>query len=307
MTYVIGHKNPDTDAIVSSIVNSHIRKSLGDVHAKPIKLGEINNETKFVLDYWKAEEPELTTFLEEGTEVALVDHNESSQSIDNIENLKIISIIDHHKFNLQTSEPLHILALPLGSTASILAEMMLSENIEISKQHAGLLISAIISDTLFFRSPTTTEKDKEICQKLNQIAQIEDLEKYSLEMFNAKSDLGDMDIQKIITLDYKEFNISNKKIGVGVMETTNPAYGLNRKEEIIANMQQIKKDTNLDHMLFCIVDILAEKNIGIAADQEDINFFKECYQTSESNNEIDLKNFVSRKKQLIPALENFLN
>lgn len=305
MIYVIGHKNPDTDAIVSAIVCANIREHLGD-EVKAIKLGEINNETQFVLNYWEIDAPETITKLDSGSQVVLVDHNEKSQAIDDIENLEIVSIIDHHKFNLVTDKPLHIIAQPVGSTATILGDLMLSADIIPTKQEAGLLISAILSDTLHFRSATTTDMDKKIVEELNQIAEVEDLEKYSLEMFNAKSNLGNIEVESLIRLDYKEYDIEGKKVAVGVLETTSTEYGLGRKDEIISKMKEIKQQDKIDHMLFAIVNIIEEKSIGLTPDDQDAEIMTKAFQTSKNGLQIDLKNLLSRKKQMIPTIENYL-
>lgn len=305
MIFVAGHKNPDTDAIVSAICYSDFLNNTG-AEASPIKLGEPNNEAKFVIDYWKASMPETKTSLPENTDIALVDHNEASQSLDNIQDLNITSIVDHHKFNLQTDTPLEIFARPLGSTATILAGLYNMANFEINKQTAGLMISAIISDTLYFRSPTTTEEDKIMCSKLNEIAQITDLEAYSLEMFNAKSDLGDISAEELVKMDYKEFSFNGKKVGIGVMETTNPNYAINRIDEIQESIEQIKSKDNLDHLVFSVIDILNEKNTTIVSNPEDKKVISEAFSAQEiESNTLDLENRVSRKKQIVPTLEQY--
>ena len=225
MTYkIIGHKNPDTDAICSAIAMQEFMNAKGH-KSQAYRLGELNKETEFVLEYANTQSPELATSFEDGSELVLVDHNEKNQTIDNIENYSLYYIVDHHKFSLETATPLYIRAESTASTCSIIAKMFEEEQLEISKKVATLMISAIISDTLYFRSPTTTQEDKDITQRLNKIARIEDLEQYSLEMFNAKSDLGDITAIEMIQLDYKEFEFNRKMYGIGVMETTNPEFG----------------------------------------------------------------------------------
>lgn len=305
MIYVIGHKNPDTDAIVSALIYSEFLNAQ-NIKATPIKLGNINKETEFVLQNWDATEPDTKTSLEPSSQISLVDHNEKSQTIDNIDSYNLISIVDHHKFNLITASPLEIIAKPVGSTATVLAEMYFQNNISLSRKQAGLMISAIISDTLYFRSATTTDKDKKIVERLNEIAQIKDLEAYSLKMFNAKSDLGDIEVGELIKLDYKEYNIADRKVAVGVLETTSTEYGLNRKQEIINKLQDIKSKEGVDHLLFSIVNIIEETNIGLVADDTDQLFFQKVFQATAENNQINLGNKLSRKKQLIPQIENFI-
>jgi manganese-dependent inorganic pyrophosphatase len=208
MKHIIGHKNPDTDTICSAIAYEDFLRQKG-VEAKAFALGKINNETRFVFEKFGVEEPEHITELPHGTEIILLDHNEEAQSIDNLGDLDIVEIIDHHKIKLETDKPISIRIEPVGSSCTIIAKKYLEDEanngVELSKSNAALLIAGIISDTLFFRSPTTTDVDKSMIERLNEIAGIEDLEKFSLEMFDAKSDLGDISVEELVKLDYKVF------------------------------------------------------------------------------------------------------
>lgn len=305
--YVFGHKNPDTDTVISAILYSNFLNSRG-IESKAITLGKINNETKFILEEFEIDTPEIIETLPEKTEVVLVDHNEKKQTISNIDELKINSIIDHHKFSISTSEPLFIRAEPLGSTCSIITKIFEEQNYDISKIEASLLISAIISDTLYFRSPTTTNEDKEIVQRLNEIAEIEDLETYSLEMFNAKSNLGEVSAEEMIKIDYKEFDFNGNKYGIGVMETTNSNFALNKKSEIIKTLKDIKDKDNLNGTIFCIIDILKEENITLIPSEIEANIIKTVFEAKEIEpNMYSLGKIVSRKKQIVPKLETYFN
>ena len=239
MKYIIGHQNPDTDTICSALVYQDYLEQKRE-KAKAYALGHLNNETKFVFKKFNVEEPEHVHEIPKNSEIILLDHNEETQSIDNIGDLDIVEIIDHHKVKLETDKPISILIKPLGSSCSIIAEKYFETNTELSKVNASLLIAGIISDTLYFRSPTTTQTDKDLVEKLNQIAKIGDLETFSLEMFKAKSDLGDIDTEELIKLDYKIFEIEDRKFGIGVMETTNKDFGLNRKEELKTKLKEIQ-------------------------------------------------------------------
>lgn len=304
--YIFGHKNPDTDSICSAIVYGNFLKNIGE-EIKICKLGELSNETKFILNEFGVIEPQTIETLPEKSKVILMDHNEKSQTIDGIENLTITEIIDHHKFKIETSNPLKIIAEPLGSTCTIIAKILLEKNYEISKQEASLLASGIISDTLYFRSPTTTPEDKKILEKLNEIAQIENLEKYSLEMFKAKSDLGNIDVEKLIRLDYKVFEFGGNKYGIGVMETTNPNYAIKRKNEIIAKMKEIKQKDNLKGIVFSIIDILNENNLTIYPEDYESELLKTIFNSENSDNIANLGSLISRKKQIAPAFEKHFN
>jgi len=303
--YVIGHKNPDTDSVISAILYSDFLNNK-NIEAKAFMLGEANNETRFILEKFGFDMPEVVSTLENESEVILVDHNEKKQTIDNIDELTIDTIIDHHKFSITTSGPVDIRAEKLGSTASVLAKIFDEQNYTLSKEQAGILISAVISDTLFFRSPTTTDFDKELVNKLNKIAQIEDLEEYSLEMFNAKSDLGDISTKDMIKLDYKEFEIGGEKYGVGVFETTNTNFAMDRKLEIIENLSKIKQEDNLAGIFFSIIDILNENNTTIVSNNKEVEVLKTVFNGKEiENNILNLGSIISRKKQIVPALEKY--
>ena len=303
--HIIGHTNPDTDAICSALVyESYMKKTNQDAQA--YRLGELNNETKYVLEQVNQEAPELISEFEEGTSIILLDHNEAKQSIDNLEKYSIYQVIDHHKFAFDTKDPLYIRAEPIGCTCSILAKMFWENNVEISKEEAKLMISAIISDTLFFRSPTSTPEDKEIMNKLNEIAQIEDLESYSLEMFAAKSDLGNIPATQLVKTDYKEFEFGGETYGIGVMETTSPEYGLNRYDEIKQSLIDIRESDNLKGTFLSIVDILEEKNYTIYSDENMRGNLINAFDAHEENNIIHLGNILSRKKQIVPALKEYI-
>ncbi len=305
--YILGHQNPDTDSIVGAVLYSNFLNSQGQ-KTKPIKLGAINNETKFVLEKFNVEIPETKETLEPESKIILIDHNEKSQSIIDIDNYEIDTVIDHHKFNFQTSSPVKIRAETLGSTCSVLYKIFKENNYEISKQEAGLLISGIISDTLYFRSPTTTQEDKDIVEELNQIAEIENLEEYSIEMFNAKSDLGDIDAESLVKMDYKEFEFAGEKYGIGVIETTNPDYVMNRKQELMETLQQIKEKDGLKGVLVSVIDILNEHNKTIVSDNHEAEILQAVFQGEEiEHNVYSLGSVVSRKKQIVPLLEKHFN
>lgn len=305
MKYIIGHTNPDTDTICSAIVYEDYLKQTG-VDAKAFALGKLNNETKFVFEKFNIEEPEHIEELPHGSEIILLDHNEESQSISNLKDLDIVEIIDHHKVKLETDKPISIYIEPLGSSCSIIAKKYLSSNVNLSKTNASLLIAGIISDTLFFRSPTTTQIDKDLVEKLNEIAQIEDLEKFSLDMFDAKSDLGDISTEDLIKLDYKVFEFGEGDYGIGVMETTNKGFGLNRKDEIKEKLKEIKEKDNLKGVFFSIIDILNEESYTFTSGEQETEMFVKMFNAEEKEGALFVDNLVSRKKQIAPKFKEFI-
>ena len=194
---IFGHKNPDTDTIMSAIALADLESRKGK-NVVACRLGDINKETKYALEYFKQSEPQLIQKLEENQEVMLVDHNEFEQSVQGIENAKIISVVDHHKIaNFKTSEPLYYTAMPVGCTATIISGLYEQENIKMEPHIAGLCLSAIISDTLLFKSPTCTQKDIDIANKLAKISNV-DINKYGMEMLKAGTDLSDFTPEQLI-------------------------------------------------------------------------------------------------------------
>lgn len=297
MIYVVWHTNPDTDAILSAMIYAKYLQ-LGWVDATPVRLGEINNETRHALQLLGWELPQFVDSLPAGTKVALTDHNEHTQSISNIGELDVVAIVDHHKFNFQTSQPIDILVRPIASTCSVIYGLWKARWEVIPLDVAKAMMMWIISDTLYFRSPTTTQYDKDIFQELNEIAQIGDTEQFSLDMFAAKSDLWDIHVRDLVTLDYKVFESGDKRFGIGTIETTNPWYTLGRKNEILDDLTNLKQEQQLDMVMLCVVDILNEQNMTLVPTDIDAEVVKHVFGSDTVDHIVDLWNRISRKKQL---------
>ncbi|CAF3631013.1 unnamed protein product [Rotaria sp. Silwood1] len=208
---VIGHHNPDTDAITAALVYADFLRRM-NLNAKAYRLGDLNNETKFVLKTIGIEEPEmLPDNMPEGTQVALVDHNESQQSMKNLKKMNVTHVVDHHKLgDLTTSEPVYLRFEPVGCTGTILTKLFHEHNLDIDQTTAFLLISGILSDTLHFRSPTTTDDDRKIVEYLYPLTKIDNLESYVKKLFEAKSDLTGFSTKKILLLGYKTFHFNDE-------------------------------------------------------------------------------------------------
>jgi manganese-dependent inorganic pyrophosphatase len=305
---IIGHRNPDTDTICGAIAYQDFLKKK-NIESKAFALGDLNKETKFVLNKFGVDFPEVVNQLPKDSEIILVDHNEEDQSIENFNDLNVVEVIDHHKANIKTDRPIRIHIEPLGSSCSVIAKKFLAKNFEISEKIAQLLIAGIISDTLFFRSPTTTETDKKLVEKLNEIAKIDSpaggLEKFSLAMFNAKSDVSDVSTEDLVKMDYKNFDFSGHKFGIGVMETTNKYFGLERKEEIEEILKKIKTDENLEAVVFSVVDILKGENYTLCSGEKEKNLLREIFGFEERGEVLFKKGLISRKKEIVPLIENY--
>ena len=297
---VFGHKSPDTDTICSAIVMADLQTKIRGKKVIPCRLGEINEETKFALKKFNAEAPKFIEKVEEGQKVILVDHNEFSQSVEGIENAKIEAVVDHHRINnFETSEPLFYYAQPVGCTSTILFELYSSNNIEIPAQMAGVMLSAIISDTLLLKSPTTTEKDKKALEALAKIADV-DVNIYGLEMLKAGTNLDKYTEDELIRLDAKKIEKEDIKYVIAQVNTVSIPDILKRKEKI---EQEINKEIlakGLSLFVFVITDIINSNSEAIVlGDRTDV--IAKSYEIKD--NIAVMPGVVSRKKQVLPLVE----
>ena len=297
---VFGHKSPDTDTICSSIVMADLQTKIRGERVSPCRLGEINEETKFALKKFKAEEPKLIEKVEQGQRVILVDHNEFSQSVEGIENAKIEAVVDHHRINnFETAEPLFYYAQPVGCTSTILFELYKSNNIEITAQMAGLMLSAIISDTLLLKSPTTTEKDKKALEELAKIADV-DVNIYGLDMLKAGTNLDKYTEDELIRLDAKKIEKEDIKYVIAQVNTVSIPDVLKRKAKI---EQEINKEIlakGLSLFVFVITDIVNSNSEAIVLGDR-VDAISKTYEVND--NIAVMPGVVSRKKQILPLVE----
>jgi len=301
---VIWHKNPDTDATLWAIIMSDFLSKRW-YNATPYIAWELNMETLYLLEKYNIQKPEIRSQLSEDQETCLVDHNEASQAPDNLSQLNVTWLVDHHKIDFRSTTALNIRIEPLCSSASILYKMYRENGFEISKEIAVMMLACIMSDSLLWKSPTTTWEDKEIAKKLQEITGIGSLEDFAMPMFEAKSNLWDMPVKDLIQYDYKNFEFGEKKIWVGTLETTNPSYGLGRKDEILQGLSELKSEQNLDFIMLSIVDILWEQNTTIVMDGEDSHILQEVFECEIYDNLANLGARLSRKKQIAPDLTKY--
>lgn len=297
---VFGHKNPDTDTICSSIVMANLQTKLLGEEVVPCRLGEINEETKYALNYFNVEAPKLIEKVEEGQKVILVDHNEFTQSVNGIENAKILAVVDHHRINnFQTSEPLFYYAQPVGCTSTVLFELFNTNNIKIEQNIAGLMLSAIISDTLLLKSPTTTDKDKKVVEELAKIANI-DLSTYGLDMLKAGTNLDKYTEQELINLDAKSMEKDNFKYIIAQVNTVSIPDVLKRKEKIEEEIKKVIKEKGLCLFVFVITDIVNSNSTAIVLGER-TDVISKTYEIKD--NLAEMPGVVSRKKQVLPLVE----
>lgn len=298
---IFGHQNPDTDTICSAIAYADLKNKLG-FNAEPVRLGQVNGETQYALDYFKQESPRLVeTAANEVNGVILVDHNERQQSIKDIEEVQVLEVIDHHRIaNFETAEPLYHRAEPVGCTATILNKMYKENNVKIEKEIAGLMLSAIISDSLLFKSPTCTDQDVAAAKELAEIAGV-DAEEYGLNMLKAGADLSKKTVEELISLDAKEFTLGSKKVEIAQVNTVDIEDVKKRQAELEAVISKVVAEKNLDLFLLVITDILENDSLALAIGNEAAKVEKAFNVTLENNTAL-LKGVVSRKKQVVPVL-----
>ena len=306
---IIGHKNPDTDSALGAIAYTELKKQT-DLQNKFIGAvaGEINNETKFILNYFNIPFPQIMNDLSNWNgRIILLDHTEISQSPLGLDEAKIDEFLDHHRLGgMQTPNQVYARIEPIGSTSTIIAKIFKEKEIIPTKEIAGLMISGIISDTLFLKSSTTTKDDKDIILWLNDFCKIENLEEYASKMFVAKSNLSGISISEIVTKDYKEFDFNNKKVGIGVWETVDPKTILNIKDKLVKELINLKIKEKLNLVYFLIVDILHQQGEMIIIGKEEQKVAEDVFNRITKNNILPMGNIVSRKKEVVPPLEEYL-
>ncbi|MBU8907548.1 manganese-dependent inorganic pyrophosphatase [Desertibacillus haloalkaliphilus] len=304
--FILGHKNPDTDSICSALAYADLKKELG-VDVEPIRLGEVSSETQFALDYFKVEAPRLVEKVaSEVNEVILVDHNERQQSADDITEVTVLEVIDHHRIaNFETADPLYYRAEPVGCTTTILNKLHKEHGVEIKKEMAGLMLSAIISDTLLFKSPTCTDQDVAAARELAEIAGV-DAEEYGLEMLKAGADMSQKTIEQLITLDAKEFTMGSSKVEVAQVNVVDTDDVLGRQDELEAGLKKAIADKNLDLFVFVVTDILNNDSVAVSLGDK-AKVVEDAFNVTLDNNRAVLKGVVSRKKQIVPNLTDSLS
>lgn len=300
-TLIFGHKNPDTDTITSALVYADLKSKIG-MDVEPVRLGEVNGETQYALDYFKVDAPRLVEKVAAETDtVILVDHNERQQSAEDIEEVRVLEVIDHHRIaNFETADPLYYRAEPVGCTATILNKIYKEKGVEVTKEMAGLMLSAIISDSLLFKSPTCTEEDVAAANELAEIADV-DPQVYGLEMLKAGANMSTKSVAELVTLDAKEFSMGNAKVEVAQINVVDVNDVFGRQAEVEAAMETMIKEKSLDLFLLVVTDILENDSTALALGSKSAEVEK-AFNVTLQNNTALLKGVVSRKKQIVPVL-----
>ena len=305
-TYIFGHKNPDTDAISSAIIMADFEQQTGNTEAKPYRLGEVGPETQYALDHFNVDTPELLSDDLNNQNVILVDHNEFQQSADTIDKSSIQHVVDHHRIsNFETAGPLYYRAEPVGCTATILYKMYKERGFEIKPEIAGLMISAIISDSLLFKSPTCTQEDIDAAEALKSIADV-DLESYGLEMLKAGASTTDKTASELLNMDAKSFNMGDYITRIGQVNTVDIDEVFQRQEELEKEMLEVSTNEKYDLFVLLVTDIINSdsKILVVGAEKDKVG---NAFNVRLDNNTAFLPGVVSRKKQVVPQITEALS
>ncbi|WOO86960.1 manganese-dependent inorganic pyrophosphatase [Mollicutes bacterium LVI A0039] len=301
---IFGHKNPDTDSVISSLVMEEFCRQQG-VDAEACMLGEVSLETKYILDYLGVKPPRFIDKVEAGQEVIMVDHNEFGQSVNGIEDATIVRVVDHHRVaNFQTASPLDMRLMPVGCTATILHMLFVENNLVIDKKIATMMISSICSDTLLFKSPTTTEVDERVARELAAKFDI-DIETYGMEMLKAGTDLSAKTDDEVLSIDSKQFSVGDRLFEVAQVNTADIDELVSQRLDNLVNVMEAKiANDGLGMFLLMITDIVNSNSLLVPrGSQEEIAKFEQNFNTKLENGQVLLSGVVSRKKQIVPNLK----
>jgi len=302
--FIVGHKSPDTDSVCSAIALARLKELTGTANAVPCSAGKLNKETEYVLNFYGVAIPDVLESVEAGQKLVLVDHNEWGQAVAGGDQAKLIEVIDHHKIGgLQTSDPIHIRIEPVGSTCTIVAKAYKEQGLVPEKPIAGILLAAILSDTVIFKSPTCTEEDKAIAAELAAIAGV-DPKTFGIDMFKASSNIADRTPQSMIEEDLKAFTMGPHKIGVGQVSL----MGMDGFEDVRANLtaaiEAHRAAQGMQYLCLMVTDILTDFTELIVKGDKPEEVAK-AFGKELVNGSVALPGVLSRKKQVVPQMTTY--
>jgi len=303
-TLVFGHKSPDTDSTGSPIIWAWYLSEVKGTPAKPVLLGEPNTEAAFVIKHWGLTKPEIISDVSAEDTVVIVDTNNPAELPPSINDAKITGIIDHHMLvgGLKTRNPIDITVRPLACTATIMHDLIGADLAKAPKAIKGAMLSCIISDTLEFRSPTTTGHDRHVAEMLAADLDVK-IPVLASQMFEAKSDVSAFSDAELLRMDSKEYNVAGKELRVSVLETTAPKVVLDRKDSLMKSMEAVAKEDGADQVLLFVVDIIKEEATLLVPNDLVKQLAEASFGAKVSGDTVVLPGIMSRKKQIIPALK----
>ena len=299
--YVVGHKSPDTDTVCAAIALADLKSKLG-LECKPAVQGKINDETRFVLDKFGLDEPEVLTDATD-KQVFLVDHSDLSQSLDNLEKGELLGIVDHHKVgDVTTPNPIEVWTWPVGCSCTVVKGMYDFYDVEIPKNIAGIMTCAILSDTVIFKSATCTDADKKAAEALAKVAGLDDLASLGMEMFKVKSAIEGTPIRDLVKRDYKDFDMSGSKVGIGQLEVVDLSLLDSVKDDLAKDIKTIKDEGNYHSVFLLLTDIMKEGSELLMA-TDDPSKVEKAFGAAPQGDKAWLDGVMSRKKQVVPNFE----
>ncbi len=297
---VLGHKNPDVDSVVSAIAVADLKSKLG-VEAIPVVQGKPSPEAHFILDKFGVDVPRLVKYVT-GHKVFLVDHSDMAQSPDDLAEAEILGIVDHHKLgDITTDSPLEMWVWPVGCSCTVIKNMYDFHNVEISRAVAGLMLCAILSDTVIFKSVTCTEKDRKAAKELAAMAGVENVMALGMAMFKVKSAVEGTPIRELVFRDYKDFDMHGKKVGVGQLEVVDLALLESVKEELAAEIEVVRGEGR--HSVFLMLTDIMREGTEMLCATDDPALVEKAFGQRPGPDPIWLEGVMSRKKQVVPNLE----
>ncbi|EFL52982.1 DHHA2 domain protein [Solidesulfovibrio fructosivorans JJ]] len=299
--YVVGHKNPDTDSIAAAISVADLMNKAKGLDAKPAAQGPLNPESAFVLEKFGVAAPEIVTDAAD-KQIILVDHSDLAQSLDNLDKGEIIGIYDHHKLgDVTTPNPLEILVKPVGCSCTVVKMMYDCAKVEITKPMAGIMMCAILSDTVMFKSPTCTPEDKAAVEALAKIAGVSDYMSLGVEMFKVKSAVGGTPARDLVFRDYKDFDMGGKKIGIGQLEVVDLSILEPVKADLLAECKKVKAEGR--HSVFLLLTDIMKEGSEMLIVSDDPSYVNKAFGVDVKGDSVWLDGVLSRKKQVVPPLQ----
>jgi manganese-dependent inorganic pyrophosphatase len=299
--YVVGHRRPDTDSVGSAIAYAHLKNVLGDARVRPARAGELNSETRYVLDRFSLPTPELLTHAT-GRRLILVDHNEVAQALADIEHATILEVWEHHRVgDLHIPQPIVFHCEPVGATATLVAEQYLFHDVVPPPAVAAVLLAAILSDTLVFASPTCSEKDRAMARRLEAVAGV-DAAALGRDLMAARGDVAGRSVTDLVEADFKEFDLAGNRVGIAQVEALDVAPLLARRQEFLEELRRVRKEKHLLQVILLVTDIGKKgSHIWFAGDRRDV--LEQALGRRLIDDGTYLEGCMSRKKQVVPPLE----
>lgn len=300
---IFGHQNPDTDAIGTAIAFSYLQNKLG-YDTEAVALGNPNDETQYALDKFGFKAPRVVkTVKNEVDSVMLVDHNEPQQSVADIDQVNVSWVVDHHRImNFNTATPLYYRAEPVGCTSTVVWKMYKENGVEIPANIAGMMLSAIISDTLLLKSPTTTQDDKNAVEFLAKVAGV-DYQEYGLSLLKAGTNIASKTEKELINLDAKSFELNGHIVRIAQINTVDLPEAMERKAAFMKEMQNASASDNYEMFMLVITNILDSNSEAIVVGTDECKLlFEKAFDKKLVDSSVALPGVVSRKKQVVPPL-----